>query len=161
MNSILVEEMLPKKILFSVFIFVSASFCTNFTTEDVIVNTPIILGISLNPSGGHILKIAAQNTEIGFAGYRLYAGTTEQAVRTADPASGIDCSQPLSLLPSQGIEYKIEIVAGKGAPAKDSGYICNFPVTLTAGNFIGMRAVKIQSITSLTTGLSSNVVVVP
>jgi len=142
--------------------------CSNYTTEPTTVNTPIILGIANNGTGGHTLTIAAFNAEVGFIGYRLFIGTGDAQIRNAPDSSGIDCQQPLAVIPNQGVPYAIDVQAGKSAPAPNAratssniALVCNIPVTLTSGSFVALRAVKMKNILETTTGESSNSILVP
>ena len=135
--------------------------CTNYSAETQNVNPPILTSIAREGTG-HIITMAAQNTEIGFAGYRLFQGTTDTGVRTANSLSGIDCSRPLAVLPNQAISYVIEVKPGQTAvSAGYSNRVCAVPLALTPGTLVGVRSLILRDLLSLDTGLSSNTLVVP
>ena len=144
--------------------FISIFSCTNYSTADaILVNIPIITAITRNATGsGHLIEMSAQNAEIGFAGYRLFAGATEQDVLSAPPSAGTDCSLPLYLIPNQGIPYKIEVDPAAVPPVNNSlNIVCSVPVTLTVGNYTAVRPLIYSDLSTITTGLSSNAVIVP
>ena len=133
--------------------------CTNFTAEPQIVNPPIIFSIA--PDGdGFILQVAAQNAEIGFIGYRLFAGSTEADVQNANPNAGSDCG-PFSELPIDASFYFVEIKPDSNfvTPGR-SNTICAIQASPTSGQFIALRAL-LFNITSIDTSISSNIILVP
>ena len=148
-----------------------ASSCTNYSSDPYPPSTPVLLGLS--PSGntssniqaiqtygnGHKIRVAAQNYEPGFQGYRLFTGTTEDAVRTADSTTGIDCG-PLLQTPVLGTVYTIEVRTD--SIASESTALCVVPLVLTSGNFVALRAVYFRGILDpQSTGPSSNALQVP
>jgi hypothetical protein len=137
--------------------------CTNYSSSDAVqVNIPIITLISKNGTGGHLIEMAAQNAEVGFAGYRVFQGATEQVVQTAAPETGTDCSLPLYVLPTQGIPYRIEVDPLAGPPLVNTlNIVCTVHVSLTAGNYTAVRPLIYSNFYTITTGLSSNAVIVP
>ncbi len=134
--------------------------CTNYTAEEQLVNPPIILDITAEGTG-HIITVAAQNSEIGFFTYRLFQGTSEADVFTQNPLGGTDCG-PLALLPDTATNYIIEVKPGQSTvTAGASGLrLCSIPATLSSGEVIAIRAV-IFNITSVQTSIPSNVFTVP
>lgn len=135
-------------------------FCSNYSSTKQTVNPPVILGISAQ-EGGHVVQVSAYNVEVGFSGYRLFQGLSEDAVRNADPISGIDCTLPLAVLPNQAITYYIEVIPGKTAPEATGDRLCVVPLALTSGTFISFRSLIFADITSVETGISSNAFLVP
>ncbi len=135
--------------------------CTNYSADTQKVNPPILTAIAREGTG-HIITMAAQNTEIGFVGYRLFQGTTDAGVRNANALSGIDCSRPLAVLPNQGISYVIEVKPGQTAVSP--GYtnrLCAISLTLTSGSLIAVRSLILRDLISVDTSISSNTLIVP
>ncbi|MDH5655570.1 MAG: hypothetical protein OEZ34_06650 [Spirochaetia bacterium] len=155
-----------RSLYFSVILSIPFMGCTNYSSSPngFIVNTPIITQITISPNGtgGHYIEMSAQNTEIGFLGYRIFQSTTEAGLLNAPPASGTDCSQ-LYLIPNQGITYRIEVDPLAVAPPVDNpnNIICFTNISLIPGNYAGIRALKTSDFFSITTGLSSNAAIVP
>lgn len=133
--------------------------CSNYSSEPQIVNPPIILGISREGSG-HILTVAAQNTELGFFGYRLFESTTEDDARTQAADNGTDCGT-LNVLPNNAIEYIIEVKPDQTTVSPGStDRLCVVTRSLTAGRYVALRSL-IFNVTTITTSSSSNAVLVP
>lgn len=133
--------------------------CTNYSAEQQTINPPIILSVVAD-NGGHLITVAAQNSELGFFGYRLYQSTSEAAVRGLNPNNGTDCGA-LAIVPDRAQNYVIEVRAGQVAPtAGTTDRICALPVSLTSGGFIALRALGF-SVTSINTSEISNAVIVP
>lgn len=147
------------------------SFCTNYSSDPYPASTPVLLGLS--PAGdtssgiqaistygnGHSIRVAAQNYEPGFQGYRLFEGATEDAVRNADPTSGIDCTALLQT-PVLGTVYTIEARTDSGP--SESTALCVVPIVLTSGNFVAIRTVYFRGLLDpQSTGPSSNALQVP
>jgi hypothetical protein len=135
--------------------------CSNFSTEPITVNTPILLGIQPNGKGGHLLEVATQNVGVGFAGYRLFTGSTEEQARTAVESSGIACSWPLTTVPNQGISYFIEVQANIPPPVAGTNRLCSVPVNLVTGSWVALRALYYRDILNIASGSSSNALPVP
>jgi len=135
--------------------------CTNYSAQNQTINPPILASIS--PEGtGHIITLYAQNTEIGFAGYRLFQSSSDTLVRNADPLSGVDCSRPLAVPPNQAITYVIEVKPGQTAVSPGySNRLCVVSLLLTSGTFVALRSLSLSGLTSVDTSLSSNSLVVP
>lgn len=136
---------------------------TNYSYSSLKVSAPILLQISLNPSApGYLIQIAAQNSEVGFSGYRLFQGISEDGARNADPLSGIDCSTPLANLPVRGIPYYIEANPTSSGPQPNTlDHLCNVQLALTSGTWVALRSVLHTSLTASTTSISSNALPVP
>ena len=134
--------------------------CTNYSAETQNINPPIILTVTAEGTG-HILTVAAQNAELGFFGYRLFQAPTEAGVRALNPTAGTDCGA-LAAVPNQAINYVLEAKPGQTAPSlSDTDVrICAFPVQLTSGSYIAVRALGF-SITTVNTSEISNAVIVP
>jgi hypothetical protein len=148
------------KIASALLLLVTAtSACTNYSAETQTINPPIIFTIQAEGTG-HILTVAAQNAEIGFFGYRLYEAPTEAAVRALNPLNGTDCGA-LAVLPNQALQYVIEAKPGQIVVTPGTtDRVCSFPVQLTPGSFVALRALGF-SITSVNTSVLSNAIVVP
>ncbi len=144
-------------ILLTVSVFTAG--CTNYSSEDKIVNPPILLSIEADGTG-HLIHVAAQNTEIGFSGYRLYQGISEQDSRNKDGLDGVDCTFPLSTVTTRGIEYIIEVKPGITA-VSDSTYVCAVPLALTSGTWISLRSLIFEDFFTSQTSIASNALPVP
>lgn len=138
----------------------SFSRCTNYSSDTENINPPILLGIAIEGSG-HLITVAAQNLEIGFLGYRLYEGLSEDAVRAANVDTGINCG-PFNLTPDAALEYKIEVKPGQTAvTAGTTDYrLCAVNGSLTSGHYVMIRSLII-SLTTINTSDPSNVLYVP
>ncbi len=145
--------------------------CTNYSSDPYPPSTPVLLGLSPDGStssniqaiqtygNGHKIRVAAQNYEPGFQGYRLFQGSTEDAVRTADATTGIDCGTLLQT-PVLGTVYTIEVRTD--SIASESTALCVVPILLTSGNFVAIRAVYFRGLLDPeSTGPSSNALQVP
>ncbi len=145
--------------------------CTNYSSDPYPPSTPVLLGLSPDGStssniqaiqtygNGHKIRIAAQNYEPGFQGYRLFEGSSEDAVRNADATTGIDCGTLLQT-PVLGTVYTIEVRTD--SIASESTALCVIPILLTSGNFVALRAVYFRGILDPeSTGPSSNALQVP
>ena len=154
-----------------IFLTIIGSNCTNYSSDPYPPSTPVLLGLSPDGStsaniqaiqtygNGHKIRIAAQNYEPGFQGYRLFEAASEDAVRNADSTSGIDCGTLLQT-PVLGTVYTIEVRTD--SIASESTALCVVPILLTSGNFVALRAVYFRGILDPeSTGPSSNALQVP
>ncbi|MCB1138241.1 MAG: hypothetical protein KDK23_05760 [Leptospiraceae bacterium] len=145
--------------------------CTNYSSDPYAPSTPILLGLSPDGStssninaistygNGHSIRVAAQNYEPGFQGYRLFQGASEDAVRNADASTGISCSTLLQT-PVLGVVYTVE--ARTDGSVSESTALCVFPIVLTSGNFVAIRSVYYRGLLDPeSTGPSSNALQVP
>ena len=145
--------------------------CTNYSSDPYAPSTPILLGLSPDGStssninaistygNGHAIRVAAQNYEPGFQGYKLFQGASEDAVRNADASTGIDCGTLLQT-PVLGVVYTVE--ARTDSSASESTALCVFPIVLTSGNFVAIRSVYYRGLLDPeSTGPSSNALQVP
>ncbi len=133
--------------------------CTNYSTEEREVNPPILLAIEAI-TGGYKLTVIAQNIEIGFMGYRLYQGITEEDSRSRSDVDGIDCSSSARIYTNQSIQYYIEVVPGQTIPSS-SDYICSVPLQLTPGTWIHLRSLLMEGFGTLKTSIPGNALPVP
>ncbi|MBX7059655.1 MAG: hypothetical protein K1X75_16445 [Leptospirales bacterium] len=118
-------------------VFVWLAACTNFSAEDNIINTPILMSITREGSG-HLIQVQAQNAELGFIGYRLFTGASATAAQAA--SSGVDCGALNLLTTTAGIRY-IEAKPGQSSvTAGTTDRICAAPLTINAGDYVVMRA---------------------
>ena len=147
------------------------SACTNYSSDSYPASTPILLGLSPDGStsaninaistygNGHTIRIAAQNYEPGFQGYRLFEGASESAVQSADATTGIDCGALLQT-PVLGVVYTIEVRTDSSASASTA--LCVVPHILTTGNFVALRSVYYRGLLDPeSNGPSSNAIQVP
>ncbi|GIX42862.1 MAG: hypothetical protein KatS3mg129_2595 [Leptospiraceae bacterium] len=148
------------------FIYLS---CTNYSSKPLPVNPVILLA---PPSGnstttkinaiektstGHILRVAAQNTELTFKGYRIYQAPTEEQVLNLDASSGVDCGSLLEL-PNTGKIYIMEASTNPLGLAT----LCTFPVNLTSGYYVSIRVTYFQGIGQEDgTSMPSNALLIP
>ncbi|MCB1323960.1 MAG: hypothetical protein H7A21_01505 [Spirochaetales bacterium] len=133
--------------------------CTNYSSSPQIVNPPIILGIQAEGTG-HIITVAAQNTELGFVSYRLFQGIDESAART-QTTGGTDCG-PFNILPNDAVQYIIEVKPGQTAVTAGTtdNRLCAMATGLTSGRYVALRSL-VFNITSIGTSDPSNAVLVP
>ncbi|MBL8020902.1 MAG: hypothetical protein JNM27_14625 [Leptospirales bacterium] len=145
----------------SILLFLTLASCTNYSSQKQLVNPPILTAIAVEGTG-HVITMTAQNVEIGFSGYRLYQGTSDSAVRGADPLAGIDCSRPLAVATNAGVAYQVEVKAGQSAISPGfPNRVCVVPLQLTSGTYIAMRSLILRDFLSLDTSISSNSLLVP
>ncbi len=134
--------------------------CTNYSVDSQIVNPPIITKIQTD-GNGHLLTVAAQNIEIGFSGYRLFQGTSEDDARNEETAEKVDCG-PLDTIPSQAVDYFIEVKPGKVlVDDDDTNYLCVFNYSLTKGRYIVLRSLIVEDLVNTGTSIASNASIVP
>lgn len=134
--------------------------CTNYSVDSQIVNPPIITNIATHENG-HLFTVAAQNIEIGFVGYRLFQGTSEDDARNEETAESFDCG-PIDTVPTQAIDYFIEAQAGKiTVDSDDTDFICVFNTTLTPGRYVVIRSLIVEDLVNTGTSIASNAVIVP
>lgn len=155
-----IERMLP---LITLFLFLPfTAGCTNYTSETPDVAIPILTGIEKSGSG-HIIRMSAMNTEVGFVGYRLYNGGTEIHAQSPDDSIGIDCTS-LSNLPNRAVEYYIRVtMESKSYEADEDSteYLCTIPLTLSSGSWIAMRSLIFKNLGTLDKSEPSNALPVP
>jgi hypothetical protein len=157
-----------KYLLYCVIILL-LSYCTNYSSKPLPVNPVILLA---PPSGnststkinaiektstGHILRVAAQNVELTFKGYRIYQAPTEEQVRNLPSTSGVDCS-PLLELPNSSKVYIMEASTNPLGLAT----LCTFPVNLTSGFYVSIRVTYFTGIGQEDgTSMPSNALLIP
>jgi hypothetical protein len=135
----------------------ATSACTNYSSEQQTLNTPILLGVTVE-APGHLIQISAQNVEIGFSGYRMFTGATAAEAQAA--TSGVDCGA-LSLTPNQSTFLFIEVKPNQNVVTPGaSNRLCAVPAQLTSGQFVVIRALLFNALT-ISTGLPSNAAQVP
>ncbi|MBW7857542.1 MAG: hypothetical protein H3C43_04435 [Leptonema sp. (in: Bacteria)] len=148
------------------------SYCNQYTAEKLPINPVVLLGppdgqtvhtkikaIERIPNGGHIIRVAAQNAELLFQGYRIYEAATEQAVLSLPASAGIDC-EPLYTFPVLGIIYTVE--ASTNPLRISDNFLCSFPINLTAGQYVSIRAKYLRGLGSdVMTSMPSNALIVP
>lgn len=135
----------------------AAPGCTNYSSEQQTLNTPVLLGVTVE-SPGHLIQISAQNVEIGFTGYRMFTGTTAAEAQAA--TSGVDCGA-LNLAPNQSVFLFIEVKPNQNVVTPGaSNRLCAVPAQLTSGQFVVIRALLFNALT-ISTGLPSNAAQVP
>ena len=157
------------KLFFKSFLIFYLISCTNYSSNPIPINPVILLappdGNSSTTkidaiektSTGHILRVAAQNVELTFKGYRIYQAPTEDQVLKLPSNAGIDCSSLLQF-PNTGIVYVME------ASTNPLGFatLCTFPVNLTTGNYVSIRAVYFRGVgVEDGTSLPSNAIKIP
>lgn len=131
--------------------------CTNYSSERQTLNTPVLLGVTVE-APGHLIQISAQNVEIGFSGYRLFTGATAAEAQAA--TSGVDCGA-LNLTPNQSTFLFIEVKPNQNVVTPGaSNRLCAVPAQLTSGQFVVIRALLFNALT-ISTGLPSNAAQVP
>ena len=130
---------------------------TNFTSEPIAANIPIILSIEVD-GDGHLVTIRAQNEEIVFSGYRLYTGASEAEAR--QQLTGSDCSYFSQAEGVDHVEYVIEVRPGI-SEVSSSSYLCFVSQALIPGEWVVLRALAFQNILEVTPGEPSNAVLVP
>ena len=141
--------------------FVSfAADCTNYSVDAQIVNPPLITKIESEDSG-HLLTVAAQNIELGFVGYRMFQGSSEDDARNEETAESVDCG-PIDTPPTAATDYFIEVKPDKlVVDAEDTDHICVFNYSLTPGRYIVLRSLIVQDLVNTGTSIASNAVIVP
>lgn len=138
----------------------SLTRCFHYSTSEQTVNAPVLLGIERIASG-HRLKVAAQNLEIGFAGYRLYEGASESEARSLDAPTQKDCG-PFGTLPAQGVEYAMDIRVDRTTVEDGSvNHLCVFTHAATPGNYVVVRALLLRDLQSQATSIASNALIAP
>ncbi|MCS7204745.1 MAG: hypothetical protein NZ853_03530 [Leptospiraceae bacterium] len=133
---------------FFLFLLLAIS-CTNYSSQKISINPVIILstiegssettkikGIE-RTSNGHILRVAAQNVEYTFKGYKLFQAPTEKEVFLLPKENGIDCVNFIQR-PNYGIIYIMEVSENPRGLAN----LCYFPINLTQGYFVSIRVVS-------------------
>jgi len=144
-----------------VFAWVAFGCVDNFSADIQIVNPPVIQSVEAEGTG-HIIRVGVFNTEVGFAGYRLFTGATADEAQNAPLNSGSDCG-PLAVIPNISVEYIIEVKPGiTGVDSSLGGFrLCAIDASLTAGQFVALRSLIFQNLTSLGVSISSNAAQVP
>jgi len=147
-------------------------YCNQYSTEDVAINPVVLLGppagqtsytdietIESLAGGGHIIRVSAQNSELLFQGYRIYEANSEAAVQSLPASAGTDCGTMLQY-PVLGMIYVMEASATPTYAGSD--LLCTFPVTLTPGNYVSVRAVYLAAYGQpASTSMPSNALIVP
>lgn len=133
--------------------------CTNYSSEPFLINPPIILDIR-QENGGHVIEVAAQNTEIGLVGYTLYERASEEAAQEAEGVE-ITCATPLLDLPNRAIIYSLEVRTDRTMPLGEGARLCTLQTDLTSGNFVALRALVFENFATFRTSISSNAIQVP
>lgn len=159
--------------LFIIVIFACLiSYCNQYTAENLPINPVVLLGppdgqvvhtnikaIERMNGGGHLIRVAAQNSELLFQGYRIYQATTEQSVHSLPASAGIDC-EPLYTYPVLGIVYTLE--ASTNPLRLSDNFLCSFPINLTPGQYVSIRAKYLRGFGSeVLTSMPSNALIVP
>ncbi len=154
-----------KKLLFPAFILITSAFsagCSNYTQETPTINPPVLTSIDKKRNNEFVLNIMANNTEIGFAGYRMYTGNTEKDAREAPAANGYECADSLANLPDRAIAYRIEVSPTRTQPSSESSNIlCTITFTLTSGTWVAVRSLIYKDFLTKDTSMSSNALPVP
>jgi len=143
--------------------------CTNYSSNPIPINPVILLAppdgnsstTKINAiektSTGHVLRVAAQNVELTFKGYRIYQAPTEDQVLKLPNDAGIDCGSLLQF-PNTGIVYIMEASTNPLGLAT----LCTFPISLTTGNYASIRTVYFNGIgVEDGTSLPSNAIKIP
>lgn len=151
------------------FCFVLFSSCTNYSTKPLSINPVIILspisgsspttqiqGIEKTTTG-HLIRVAAQNVELTFKGYRIFQAPSEEQVQILNPNSGVNCGNLLEI-PNVPIVYTMEASTNPIGVAN----LCVFPVDLISGYYATIRVVYFNGIGSEDgVSSSSNAVLIP
>lgn len=146
--------------------------CNQYSTESVPINPVVLLGppdgqtshtgiaaIERISGGGHLLRVSAQNSELLFQGYRIYQAPSEAAVMALSADAGTDCGAFFTY-PVLGIVYTME--ASTAPKLTAANLLCSFPVNLTPGQYVSVRAVYQAAFGQpSTTSLPSNALIVP
>lgn len=160
------KQVISKIIYFIFIIYIS---CTNYSSNPLAINPVVLLA---PPSGnssttkinaiertatGHILRVAAQNVEFTFKGYRIYQASTEEAVLSLPPTTGIDCGFLIEL-PNTSKIYIMEVSTNPQGLAT----LCTFPTTLVSGSYVSIRTTYFSGF-GMEDGVSlpSNALIVP
>ncbi|PKL30477.1 MAG: hypothetical protein CVV45_17320 [Spirochaetae bacterium HGW-Spirochaetae-10] len=146
--------------------------CNQYSTETLPMNPVVLLGppdgqtsytgiaaIERISGGGHLLRVSAQNSELLFQGYRIYQASSEAAVMALSADAGTDCGT-LFTYPVLGIVYTME--ASTAPKLTADNLLCSFPINLTPGQYVSIRAVYQAAFGQpATTSLPSNALIVP
>ncbi len=152
-----------------IFFLIIHIYCSNYTSKPLAINPPLILSTISGSSNstqitgiektstGHILRVAAQNTEYTFKTYRIFQASSENEVLSQTDSSGIDCSYLIQLPNTANIQIMEASLNPLGLAT-----LCVFPINLTTGSYVSLRAVYISNLDQTTkTSLPSNAVIVP
>ncbi|WCL50940.1 LIC11661 family lipoprotein [Leptospira sp. GIMC2001] len=143
--------------------------CTNFSASRSNTAPPILISAVNNGDGTFTIVTRAQNPELLFQGYRLYAGGTVNDSRNPpDLNFGVDClrgfNQPI--IPNLPTEYTISIDPSTNPPGP--GIACKFQIALGSGTFVTVRSILLAlSLNSASGGGSfslsgpSNTIILP
>ncbi len=157
-----------KKLNILIFLLI-LNYCNNYSTRPLSINPLIILspisgsssttqiqGIE-RTSTGHILRVAVQNVELTFKGYRIFQAPTEEQVQNLNPNRGINCGN-LIQIPNVPTIYTMESSTNPLGIAN----LCVFPVDLISGYYASIRVVYFNGI-GVEDGVSSpsNAVFIP
>lgn len=138
-----------KKIFFAIASLIFIFFnCTNYSVTKTLPNPPVLISLAKLSTGGHLLVYRGNTSDIFFAGYKLYTGSSATAARNPSSlTAGLDCSNR-SLLPNLPIEYSIEIYTSEGLSGVVEGdngsRVCKFKTLLTAGDYISVRTLLLS-----------------
>jgi len=129
------------------FIFFTIN-CTNYSVTKNLPNPPVLVSLAKLSTGGHLLVYRGNTSDIFFAGYKLYTGSTATAARNPSSlTAGLDCINR-SLLPNLPIEYSIEIFTSEGlsgvVEGDNSSRVCKFKTLLTSGEYISVRTLLLS-----------------
>lgn len=135
--------------------------CTNYSSREQVISPPVILSITREDSG-HIITISAQNQEIGFSGYRLYTGVTEDLARSEN-SQPVNLLQCLNVITDSPVQYIIEVKPDRSSitPVEGENRICIITAGLTAGEWVAMRSLLFKDFSTFDTSISSNAAVIP
>lgn len=127
------------------FIFIN---CTNYSVTKTLPNPPVLVSLAKLSTGGHLLVYRGNTSDIFFAGYKLYRGSTASAARNPSSlTAGLDCTNR-TLIPNLPIEYSIEIYTSEGLSGVVEGdngnRVCKFKTLLTSGEYVSVRTLLLS-----------------
>ncbi len=122
--------------------------CTNYSVTKNLPNPPVLVSLAKLKTGGHLLVYRGNTSDIFFAGYKLYTGSSATAARNPSSlTAGLDCTNR-SLIPNLPIEYSIEIFSSEGlsgvVEGDNSSRVCKFKTLLTSGEYISIRTLLLS-----------------
>jgi hypothetical protein len=129
-------------------LFFSLLSCLNYSVTKNQTNPPVLISLSNLSTGGHLLVYRGNTSDLFFAGYKLYTGSTASNARNPSSlSSGIDCINR-SLLPNLPREYSIEIYTSDGlsqiVEGDNSNRVCKFKTLLNSGEYISLRTLQLS-----------------
>jgi len=140
----------PKKIVIAIasYIIFNTVNCTNYSVTKTLPNPPVLISLAKLNTGGHLLVYRGNTSDIFFAGYKLYTGSSATAARNPSSlTTGLDCTNR-ALLPNLPIEYSIEIFTSEGLSGVVEGdngnRVCKFKTLLTSGDYISVRTLLLS-----------------